>query len=433
MKKNKDKEDKRDRAIKIIKIVGSALGLTLCTAGFVALLTIGVRGCAHQSTANDIQLVKREKDKLSKRQLNLFEQSETYLNTQELQGYNNGYVASQMASLSSTGSYHAPCDFVFEYKGIEYSTYDYGVNYTRNDNLSILFTDQGGDTVFYVGFTYDDTIYKYDLDEFESDFIPFVNIYDFVGELRVTTSYLSNNWASELVNCFIKDYFTLESDLFNTTINFNSVINPFAPWGVNFDYFINLEVNGTKVLFNGLFYDIEGNYYNRISMTYLGAQGMRFGTANNYNTYQGNGSHYMTMMYHKVTGQTVTVNAQDYAIPTGGDQAGNGVTVMLKSNHWTSSIYQKITILTAESNSEIGSTFTPIARLSGLNNIYSDYSGVGEDVGVMGNVFTLLKGAFSAWLPILNIQVLPGIALGLFVFLPLVVMVVLFIVWLFKR
>lgn len=430
---NKKKEEKKEKTLKILKIVGSALGLTLCAGAFVSLLVLGVRGCAHQSNIQVNQTTERVQKRLSNRQLNNVVVGAEYVNTQLVSGTNSGKLFHAYSN-SDDMRRQFPYKADVTYNGQTYHISNAFVSSEFEMDVTFELLDVNGQAIIY-GTAWDTGEDSLEWDNFDSEVWDFVPVTNLIGNLTIKQLLdYENNEAVNLLNAFYEDYFTPQSELLNTTINFNSVINPYGPWGVNFDYFININITGSKTLFNGLFKDSEGNFYNRIVMHYINqATGTRFGTATSYNTYQGNGSHYMTMSYIRVTGQDVTVNAQDYAIPTGGDQAGNGVTVMLKSNHWTSSIFQSITILTAENDADIGTTFTPIARLSGLNNVYSDYTGVTESTGVMGNVFALLKGAFSSWLPILNIQVLPGIALGVFVFLPLVVMIVLFIVWLFKR
>lgn len=60
------------------------------------------------------------------------------------------------------------------------------------------------------------------------------------------------------------------------------------------------------------------------------------------------------------------------------------------------------------------------------------YNGGGDSEGLSG-VFSLLYQAFSSLASILNLQVISGLTLGTFIFIPLVVGLIIFIVHLFKR
>lgn len=71
-----------------------------------------------------------------------------------------------------------------------------------------------------------------------------------------------------------------------------------------------------------------------------------------------------------------------------------------------------------------------------LNNILSVESnyiyGASSD-GYIGNVFVLIGSSFSSIASILAIQLLPGLSIGMLIFVPFIISIVLFVVWLFKR
>lgn len=76
----------------------------------------------------------------------------------------------------------------------------------------------------------------------------------------------------------------------------------------------------------------------------------------------------------------------------------------------------------------VGTAFIPYELTGNFDIVYGDNDNV-----AIGNVFTLLGGAFGGLAGLMGISILPGITLGILLFIPLIILIILFIVHLFKR
>lgn len=82
------------------------------------------------------------------------------------------------------------------------------------------------------------------------------------------------------------------------------------------------------------------------------------------------------------------------------------------------------------------STFYELLSIINVDSIESINNGFvinnNGDIG-LGNVFTLIGQAFAGLVPIMSISIVPGITIGLLLFLPLITGIIILIIWIVKR
>lgn len=435
--KKKDKEERKEKIIKGVKIGAYCTGLTLCTGLFVALLVVGIRGCASTPRSNTTESAATNRIDTPSyaplREYNDLSRSDNYY-------VYNGYRLDGRVYTDyfTNGNYDIwlPINgkIISHYDNINVFNFDISYfrveSYTNDVFCWTIETKQGA----YFELTYENDnnrIVNSDYYGYE----PINRVYIYFENAYILNEYEQNETYKPAVmdlkavlnNDYVKGY--------NFNVLFNNVINPFGPLGATFDYFVNQNISGGKVLFRGLFTDSLGNYYSGIQLYYLGANGMRFGTSTDYSTYTGDGSHYMTMSFLTIAGNQVTVNAQDYVTATSGSQSGN--TVMSLLNHWISNIYQNINIIWLFEDSYstgYSGSMDRLTAITSLNNNVAGYSGIinGGSSGAIG-VFDLIGSAFSSFATIFAVQIIPGVTIWTLLLIPFVVTIILFAVWLFKR
>lgn len=446
----KKNENKSEKVLKILKIVGSAIGLTLCTAAVVFLMVIGIRGCASSSVrSNDreAQTQERAANYIDEPQNIVGDYNVTYYNWLPLNAKNT--LIDQLIFVDHTTgtSVDDSVDLEFDitYKGVTYtseSLYVYfdGSDYTiefiqyeqwNEDKIILGYQCSRPNNTFQVDAVYsDDVFYDFNFGG-NNGWVGMPAPYDITIE-RKTQSVPLNNITYTAEPWFY--YFTnAEPDILNFT--FNETINPYGPLGGNYDYFVNTGFDGGKYIVKGLFQDQTGEYYTGIQIFLTSANGVRYGTATEYQVYSGSFYRYMAMYFIDLQGRQVMVNRANYVTATAGSDVNNVVYTL--GNSWVSNLFRTIKIyyLMGNSGSDfIGSSMKPIVSLSTLNNV-SATIGVTQAGGSVGttSVFTLIGTAFSALVPIFNTQVLPGVNLWTLLLVPLMGTIVIFVVWLFKR
>lgn len=131
----------------------------------------------------------------------------------------------------------------------------------------------------------------------------------------------------------------------------------------------------------------------------------------------------------------------DYRLPTGGSEY-EPVYMVKDDYNWASDEYRHIYISESDlqtypiqSDSQF-SGYLPYYDMTLLEILTSDdvyYTSVAtSDVG-LGGVFTLMGTAFTSFIPLFQIQIIPGITLGLLFFLPLIGTIIIVIIRLVKR
>lgn len=224
-----------------------------------------------------------------------------------------------------------------------------------------------------------------------------------------------------LINWYY-DNATLLSDA-PVRFEFLSQINYNGPFGQSIDsMFINANnTSSTTFIIDLPFFVSNGNVYNQIKCWYLNGASMGYKADNGTVATNTNNQtwYFQSMEYiNTITQESTTVNYRKFEV-------GNNTT-LVKGSTWKASSYRYL---------YINSSLTPEQResLECFNNDYfSGVTDVTSDVGI-GNVFTLLGSAFGGLTALWSIQILPGLSLGLFLFLPLIVIVIITIIKLVKR
>lgn len=217
------------------------------------------------------------------------------------------------------------------------------------------------------------------------------------------------------------------------TFDFAKQINYYAPYGNNISSFAvddgsmqSPESYKTYDYDLPLFYS-GGYIWNKIVVRYMNAVSLKwYDSSGNVQTFGQNGfASYMWLEYHNtITNMTLYVNTRNSET----HEIINGTTqVTINSSSWLSNDFRTLLFFQEPSSEQK-------LNLSQFNNnIYGDsFQTITSDIG-LGGVFNLISQAFSAWLPILQIAVLPGITLGLLLFLPLIAGIIIFIIWIVKR
>lgn len=139
-------------------------------------------------------------------------------------------------------------------------------------------------------------------------------------------------------------------------------------------------------------------------------------------------AYYSEMVYeNSVTGLSVVVNNRDYAAATDNN---NLIMLYQRSSNWVNTSYRVLKFFDTPFTSQF-------EALNNFNNLaygsdwYAD-NNVSTDVG-LGAVFGLITTAFSSMVPLFAIQIVPGITIGLLLFLPLIAGVIVLIIWVVKR
>lgn len=219
------------------------------------------------------------------------------------------------------------------------------------------------------------------------------------------------------------------------TFTFAYQINYYALYNSNIDnMFINdntFDIGSlpqSKVLFEGVQFTSGGQTFDTIRLWYQNAQALSYLDSNkNRQTWTASGfASFIYMEYfNSTTNKIEVVNTR----LTKEYQNGNTTGIdQERGSIWVSSPYQTLTFAEPLTEEQI----TQLARLNNANIYGNTYIGNNGDIG-LGSTFTLLGQAFTSWTGLLSIQVLPNITLGLLIFLPMIVGIIILIVWIVKR
>lgn len=232
---------------------------------------------------------------------------------------------------------------------------------------------------------------------------------------------INDTQNTNLINWFYENA-TLLSDS-PVRFEFLSQINYNGPYGQSIDsMFINANnTSSTTFEINLPMFVSNGNVYNQIKCWYLNGQSMSYKQDNGTIATNTNNQtwYFLEMEYvNTITQESTPVNYRKFEVGTN--------TTLVKGSTWKASSYRYLYINTS---------LTPEQResLECFNNDYfSGVTDVTSDVGI-GNAFTLLGSAFGGLTALWSIKILPGLSLGLFLFLPLIVIVIITIIKLVKR
>lgn len=420
MKKKLNKEEKKEKIKKILKIVGCSIGLVICGGAFIGLLFVGVRGCSSTPRSNNANITIETKKDLPQNANNDININGVDYKSYVLGGYNAFGNVPTIITSNTNNEYQIKTiinDVQRAYFGVLSTT----LSGVRINAFNFYNIDRYGDSVDEINIRYqlsdtniNETFYNIKAGDF---------IYFNSEDLERYNTNNNVNWLFD--NNILRPYEDID-------IRFNNLINPFGPVGNNYDYIYKNDISGNKLLFKGLFKDLTGQLYKSINIWFLDANNMSYGTSTEYKDYTGDGVYYLALYYVKLDGTEIYVNGQDFATATSGAHVGTPIIVL--SNHWISSMFQSIHILTIEDDSNyLTPQYDRLVALTSLNNNVNgtSYYTSGGDTG--GNPFTLIGSAFSSLIPILSVSIIPGLTIGTLLLVPLVAMIVLFIVFLFKR
>lgn len=239
-------------------------------------------------------------------------------------------------------------------------------------------------------------------------------------------------------NRFLIDWFNnngvmLNSDFttftFNTQINYNAPIN-----GTLNSPFVNQVGNGdtayTKIYDLPLF-ESNGQLFDRIKLWYINALSMRYIDSNSGNIYactRQDLMYYSYMEYiNTTTEETIAVNFRNFYIGNDPSASNSVQTALDNGSNWVNTDYRVLKFQNPFDNDQRNS-LAQFNNDTNLNGLTPTSSNVG-----LGNVFTLMGSAFSGLSGLLAIQILPNITIGLLLFIPLIVMIILAVIWIVKR
>lgn len=440
MEKKKKKFDKIKFKEILFKIIH---GISyFCTFGFVAMiLLVAVQSCSNKKTVNvqkDNQVqeisksVKPLKVKYQYRDIDLstkakYEINQTYFIT------NPSYYFYQNPNVSPTGTKYSQVykssgffvlgydnvakllDFYFQY--VVYLDNDSGQYLSYISNAFMRELNEDGTTLRdYQLFTqWNNQNPTWNLQQYGLDF---TYLYSDDFSFPTTNTYgLNGNKCFNLLDDKIKTFEFLSP--FNFNAPYGQQFNPFfasADFSTNTTRFKDISVNFLS----------NGKFYNKIRCYYMFADGSYFRLLDN-SIYEVNslGYGYFTYMEYinTITNNNDLVCSREYQQY----QYNGGLTYLALNNVvWKTNYYRNITLLNADSD-----TLSMITEFNNLN-IYDDGIG-GVSNGGVSSLFDLLSLAFASVLPILNITILPGLSIGLLIFAPLAVSIIIFVVWLVKR
>ena len=231
---------------------------------------------------------------------------------------------------------------------------------------------------------------------------------------------------------YLFDIYEIGNQIFSFTDNFNYYANyaqDIDTYFVSEPYFSDSTYLMKSVnVFSGVSFYSGGYVFDTIRFWYGNANGLYYndnGVLKQWNSYG-----YATFEWVEYVNSATNLTIAVYQRTLTSEQGSNfSVMAYNLGGKWISEYYKEIRFFEDINDIEI-------TKLSKFNN--SSYSGgIGQytptnDIG-LGNVFALLSQAFTAWVPIFAIQIVPGITIGLLLFLPLIAGVIVLIIWVVKR
>lgn len=219
----------------------------------------------------------------------------------------------------------------------------------------------------------------------------------------------------------------LTNFVFNKTFNYNAPLG----LGIAQQYGGNISLAPTTIVggiyrftYNvGQFYS-NGSLYNQIVIDYLNAGACYYDVNGVIRQGTSDMLSYFALGYKRLDNGLIDfVNYRDNLI---GTLNGNSVTYTAQASTWVNDSYRYLTLYQTFSNE------MRVKVEAFNNNNQSEYSGVVYN-SETNNVFTLLASAFTGLIPVLSIAVLPGISLGILLFIPLVATLIFAIIKIIKK
>ena len=229
-------------------------------------------------------------------------------------------------------------------------------------------------------------------------------------------------------------FFVLQDSLnfiFNKTFNYNEPLNTsiLSPYGVSGNFIVNNEY-GCYIDYDVGYFLCNDQIFNRIRWRGFKADNVYFEMQNTSGgtTFQKAGSnagyYYVLLEYWNTdSNYGVTVNLRDSRPFVDGN--GGTAYYQCNSSTWVIDKYRYIVFL------ESLSIDLKTSIESFNNNIQSYYSGQIYSDG--GDVFSLLSHAFVSLTDFLSINILPGISIGVLLFMPLIVGIIVIMFHILKK
>lgn len=225
---------------------------------------------------------------------------------------------------------------------------------------------------------------------------------------------------------------------FNDTFNYNA----FAQGGVHttnnlvvhnkypFVAFGSVDVVEMTITYDMPIFVSGGNVFNRIEVYFLRATpDLKFKDSNGLDIQ----SHLIDgtnpYKYFKSMKYVNTYNSYVVEVASREKVADSSNTYIYYNASWLGEQYKTLSIY--------GSLDTYTESILSMANNNIDLNGFStgnyqSDIG-LGSVFALLTTTFQSFIPLMSIQIIPGITIGLLLFMPLIAGIIILIVWIVKR
>lgn len=213
------------------------------------------------------------------------------------------------------------------------------------------------------------------------------------------------------------DYWCITQELNLSNFQFNNQINYNSPFDLTLgNQFIKGNYNSMITKSYNLPYFVSGGViYNQIVLKYDTASAMYFNVNDNVILGPSGSITYFAMFYqNSFTNVSTMVNVRDNA-----DYYHDGgySLIQLPSSTWVSQEYRNISFLYDITDSDL-------LNVSQFNNNSAYSTSVTNGNIGLGNVFDLLSNSFNSLLGLFNISIIPGVTIGVLMFLPLVVTII---------
>lgn len=424
LKEEYKKQHKKEKAKTILKWVFCGVGWTSLLCLFIGSICLGAKGCKSQQSKQETTEIKRGID--NNNRLN------EDLPYQYYYRYENKYTGPTHWAPVEV-SINAELNIRLKYKSNEipgdngyYRELKYFQLGIVNDNGELffdLFGSERNDNIL----NSKNALYSIHYDGTDSYVSNYIQIGFFDSSIDLM-NYDGDNDCIMFISNIIKYNAVINM---NYTFDFNYNINRYGPLMSNNEVFSNYGASnqlGSNFVVRGYFKDSLNNYYNAIKITYLQANGSNYiDSKGEAHLWDADSASFAYLEYIKTDNTSIMVNFNDY-ITMGNKRLYSA------SSTWVSDNFRHITIVYLDkftSNLPIND-LSPLEVLNTFNNNVigsNELGGLGGSSGVFG----LLSQGFKSVASILSMEIIPGISLGLFIFIPFSIMILITCVWLFKR
>ena len=424
IKQQYEKIQKKEKTKTILKWVLCGVGWTSLLLLFVSSIVLGTKSCRSKKQEEEITQVSRN-DIDYRRQSEELPYNYYYRYEDKFTGFNHWAQTEDII----TGQF----DLRLKYKSNEISGdngyyrdlkyFQLGIAVDHSDVYCDLY---GSETIENI-LNSKNALYSTYYDGVDSHVTNNIQI-GFIDSSIDLLNYDGDNDCIMFISNIIKNNAVLNM---NYTFDFNYNINRYGPLMSNNEVFSNYGASnqlGSNFVIRGYFKDSLNNYYNAIKVTYLQAQGSNYiDSKGEAHLWEQQSASYSYLEYIKTDNTSVMVNFNDYV--TMGNKR-----LYSASSTWVADNFRHITIVYLDkftSNLPIND-LSPLEVLNTFNNNVigsNELGGLGGSTGVFG----LLSQGFKSVASILAMEIIPGISLGLFIFIPFSIMILITCVWLFKR